>query len=98
MGVQVVQHHPDLLRFGVSSVRQPAHLMGEVFHGATLRHCHVPPARQWLTSHEQVPGPVALVLVIKPLPPSDALAGMHCFSATNCLEVSSKQTTGRLES
>ena len=30
----------------------------------------MPPARQRLTSHEQVPGPVALVLVIKPFPPS----------------------------
>ena len=70
MGVQVVQHHSDLLRFRVSSIPQPAHLMGEVGHGATLGHCHVPPARQRLTGHEQVPGPVALVLVIKPLPPA----------------------------
>ena len=31
MGVQVIQRHSDLLRFGVSSIRQPAHLMGEVF-------------------------------------------------------------------
>ena len=56
MGVQVIQRHPDLLRFGVSSIRQPAHLMGEVFgevfHGAALGHGHVPPARQRLTSHE----------------------------------------------
>ena len=59
MSVQVIKHHPDLLRFRVGGIRQPAHLMGEVFHGATPGHCHVPPARQRLTSHEQVPGPVA---------------------------------------
>ena len=52
MSVQVVQHDPELLRFRVSGIRQPAHLMGEVGHGATPGRCHVPPARQWLTSHE----------------------------------------------
>ena len=52
MSVQVVQHHSDFLRFRVSGIRQPAHLMVEVDHGATPGHCHVPPARQWLTSHE----------------------------------------------
>ena len=35
MSVQVVQHDPELLRFRVSGIRQPAHLMGEVGHGAT---------------------------------------------------------------
>ena len=29
MGVQVVQHHSDPLRLGVSSMPQPAHLMGD---------------------------------------------------------------------
>ena len=27
----VIKHHPDLLRFRVGGIRQPAHLMGEVF-------------------------------------------------------------------
>ena len=60
---------PDLLYFRVGGIRQPAHLMGKV---SMVRRpvCHVPPARQWLANHEQVPGPVALVLIIKPLLPS----------------------------
>ena len=68
VGVEVVQHHPDLLGRWVSFIGQPPHLLSEVHHGTTFGHCHMPPARQGLAQHEQVSGAIALVLVIVSLP------------------------------
>ena len=65
MGVEVIQHHSDLLCFGVSFINQPPHLMGEVNHGAAFGHVHVPPARQGLAEQEQVAGPITFIFIVK---------------------------------
>ena len=43
MRVQIVQAHSDHGNTGVSLIHQPAHLMGEVLHGAPFRDLHMPP-------------------------------------------------------
>ena len=52
----------------------PAHLMGEVLLGATLRHRHMPPARLGLAGQEQVAGPLPAGtrspgVLVSPAPP-----------------------------
>ena len=61
MGVQIVPAH--LLHIGL--LHQPAHLVGKVLPGALLRYCHMPPARQGFTGHEQIAGSFPAVLVTR---------------------------------
>ena len=70
VGIQVVQHHTNLLRLGVGLVRQPPHLVGEVPHPTSLGDRHMAPTPQWLAEHEQITGAVAPVLIVEPLSPS----------------------------
>ena len=95
VGVQVVQDHSDYGYLGVRFIHQPAHLVGEVLHGAPLRNRHVPPAGQGLTGQEQVAGARPAVLVV--LPPWSLWLGRQRGTGvtSNWVEVSSKQTTGR---
>ena len=103
MGVQVVQHHPNLLRRRVSFISQPPHLLSEVNHGAPFAHCHVPPARPGLAEQEQVSGSIALVFIVKTLPSSrlgpDGRPGLgHQLLGSLPKQISGKTTTGRSRS
>ena len=64
MRVEIVQHHPNDLGFGVADVHQPLHFMGKVHLGAVLRHMHVPPASLRFDQEKEIPGAVALVFVV----------------------------------
>ena len=63
MGVQIVQYHSNHRSIRVGHVNQPAHLVGEVRHGASFRDRHVAPARQRFAGQEQIAGAAAVVLV-----------------------------------
>src|SRR3954452_23719782 len=73
MGVEVVQDHPDRLRFGVVLLHQGLHLMGEVFFGAPIRHLDVTPPCVRFEEHEQVARAAPAVLVVVAL----RLARLH---------------------
>ena len=45
VSVQIVQDRPHHLGFRVGFIHQPAHLVGEVLHGAPFGDRHMPPAR-----------------------------------------------------
>ncbi len=64
VSVEIVQHQPYRFCMRVCLVCQPPHLMCEVHSSATLGHLDMPPASFRLTEHEQVSGPVSLVLVV----------------------------------
>ena len=66
MSVQIVQDQPHHLGFRVGFIHQPAHLVGEVLHGAPLGDRHMPPAGQGLTGQKQVAGALPAILVVLP--------------------------------
>ena len=70
VGVEVVQYQPDHLGIRVGLVHQPPHLVREVHGSAALGHLHMSPATLRLADHEQVPGPVSLVLGVIACHPS----------------------------
>ena len=82
VGVEVVQHHP--VGRWVSFIGQPPHLLSEVHHGTNAT-C-LQPARG---SQHELRGRWGS------LPSCRLGRDRSLFSASNCLEVSSKQTTGR---
>ncbi|HEV2457611.1 MAG TPA: hypothetical protein VGS80_04540, partial [Ktedonobacterales bacterium] len=67
VGVQVVLHQIDALGIGVALLDQVAQALGVVLLGPVLGHRHMPPAGQRLDHHEEVGGPVPLILVVAPL-------------------------------
>ena len=70
MGIEIVQHQPDDPGVGVRLVNQPAHLVSKVHSSAALGHFDVSPSALRFTEHEQVPGPVSLVLGVIAFHPS----------------------------
>ena len=70
VGVEVVQYQPDHLGIRVGLVHQPPHLVREVHGSAALGHLHMSPSTLRLADHEQVPGPVSLVLGVIACHPS----------------------------
>ena len=102
VGVQIVQDDPDHGGVGIGCVHQPAHLVGEVLHGAAFGDGDVAPASPGFAEQEEVAGAAPAVLVV-PVSTGQALAsgssrlGGQRFShvASSWVEVSSKHTTGR---
>ena len=74
MSIQIVEDHADHSRVGVGHVHHPAHLMGEVLHGAPLGDGQVAPARQGFTGQEDISGAAAAILIVLP-PRSSRLSG-----------------------
>ena len=64
MGIQIVQHHSDHRSIWVGLIHQPPHLVGKVFHGASLGDRHVSPAGQGFAGQEDVARTGAAILVI----------------------------------
>src|SRR3972149_3078498 len=64
MGVEITQHHPDQLGLRVNLITQPLHLSGEILHGATVGHRHMPPTASGFKLHKQIARAVALVLIV----------------------------------
>ena len=82
MGIQIVQHHSDHRSIWVGLIHQPPHLVGKVFHGASLGDRHVSPARQGFAGQEDVARTSAAILVI--LTPRLGCTGMGgLVSASN---------------
>ena len=54
MGIQIVQLHSDHREHRVGLIHQPPHLVGKVFHGASLGDRHVSPARQGFAGQEML--------------------------------------------
>ena len=77
VGVQIVQYHSNHRSIGVGHVNQPAHLVGEVRHGASFRDRHVAPASQGFAGQEQIAGAGAAILIVLPPQPS-RLGGQRC--------------------
>lgn len=50
-------------RVGIGPVHQPAHLAGEVPHGAALRDGHVAPAGQGFAGQEEIAGAGTPILI-----------------------------------
>ena len=69
VGVEIVQHQPD---HGGLRIRfhQPLHLLSEVHRSVAPGHLDMSPSALRFTEHEQVPGPVSLVLGVKTFHPS----------------------------
>ena len=72
MGVEIVQHQPDHRGVRICLVHQPLHPVREVHGSAVPGHLDVPPPTLRFTEHEQIPGPVSLVLGVIALHPSRA--------------------------
>ena len=70
VGVEIVQHQPDHCGVRIGLVHQPFHPVREVHGSPALGHLDVPPPTLRFTEHEQVPGPVSLVLGVIALHPS----------------------------
>ena len=64
VSVEIVQHQPYRIGVRICLINQPSHLMSEVHSSALLGHLDMPPTGFRLTEHEQVAGPVSLVLVV----------------------------------
>ena len=56
MDVQVADDHPYHWSVGVGHAHQPAHLVGEVLHGALFRDRDVAPAGPGLAEQEDIAG------------------------------------------
>lgn len=67
MRVQIVPDEADQFGFRVCLINQPLHLLGEVLGGALPGHCHMPPPTLRFAAHKQIPGAIALILVIEAL-------------------------------
>ena len=70
VGVEIVQDQPDHCGLRICLVNQPLHLMREVHGSPAPGHLDVPPPTLRFTEHEQIPGPVSLVLSVIALHPS----------------------------
>ena len=66
VGVQIVQDHSHHRDLWIGLIHQPAHLAGEVLHGAPLRNLHVAPTGHRFAGQEQVSSALPAVLVVLP--------------------------------
>ena len=92
MGVQIVQDHSHHRDLWIGLIHQPAHLAGEVLHGAPLRNLHVAPTGHRFAGQEQVSSALPAVLVVLPRRSPGWAGSGGRVSANNWVEVSSKQT------
>ena len=54
MGVEVIQHHPDLFGFWKMNFNQILHAPSEILFGSLISGFDVPPTCQGLQKHEQI--------------------------------------------
>jgi hypothetical protein len=64
MRIQVIQHDPVIIRFWMTFIDQPLHLMGEVLHGIPFGQADLPLGDQGFEEHMQVANSMALLLII----------------------------------
>src|ERR671926_837939 len=64
VGVEVVQHDPNPLRFRIPDIDQPAHVLGKVQHRALCSDSNMPPASLRFTEQKEVARPVTLVFIV----------------------------------
>ena len=95
MDVEIVLDEYDGRRVREVDVGQVLEDMGIVDGGVAVRHLDVAPAFERREQHEQVGGAVALVLVSTRAARPGFIGIGTRVSAMSCLEVSSKQTSGR---
>jgi hypothetical protein len=88
---QIVQHHPNTLRFRKGNVGEPTHAGGEVHCGTTVGDFDLAPRLMHIEEDEQVGGPIAPVLAVVAL--ELARLGWRT-SPMSWVGLSSKQTTG----
>src|ERR1051325_3288432 len=67
MSGEVVQHHSDLLGFGVGLLCQAPYRMSEFLFSATFCNHQLPPSAQWLEAHQDPAHPSSLVLRVEAL-------------------------------
>ena len=68
-----MEHYADYRDVGVGLIHQPAHLVGEVLHGAPLGYRHMAPALQRDTGEQQIAGTSSHVFVVLALGAARAL-------------------------
>src|SRR3989304_5701593 len=64
MGVEIIQHHPDLFGLRKVNFNQIIHAPGEILLGAAVGDFDMPPTCQGLQKHEQVTGAFPLVFKV----------------------------------
>src|ERR1700674_2573856 len=62
MGIEVVQNEMDTGSLWIDAIEEKADLVGEVYPGTAVSDGNMSPRSEWLKDHEQVRGPIALIL------------------------------------
>src|SRR5262245_12326623 len=66
MGVELIEHQANHLRFRILLVDQPLHLVRKVLQGAPFGHHHMTPGGLGFTEHKEVGGSLAFIFIIIP--------------------------------
>ncbi len=93
--VKIVLDQNNDLGGGEVSIGEVLQDMSVIHGGVTIRYLDVAPAFERREQHEEVGGPIALVLVIAPGRAPGFIGIVARVSARSCFEVSSRQTSGR---